>query len=395
MKTPDMAGWEAGSAAAQAPFMLVGAGETVTATGCRPVVVPAGGMPDIAALLGNGEAGASVLVGALPYDRARPAHLLRPETWARLPERSTARIFATPAMVRSVEASRWRVTAEPSLAAYQDAVVEVLARMQRQPRLRKVVLARALRVSGDRPIDVRSLLARLVEDPAATAFCVPLPPSGDAERLLVGATPELLVARQGEMVISHPLAGSARRSVDPVRDRDAAEGLAASGKDRREHQEVVTAILDQLAPYCRELGTPDGTQLVSTASMWHLGTRIVGRLRDTSRSSLELAALLHPTPAVCGTPRDQAAQVIAELEGYDRGFYSGAVGWCDARGDGAWHVALRCAEIAGHEARLHAGAGIVPGSDPVAEGEETAAKFAAMLRALGLDEAIAFEGAAA
>ncbi|MBS7543494.1 isochorismate synthase [Ancylobacter oerskovii] len=379
-------------------FALVGTGETVVASGCRQVPIRAGEplAPQLAAALADAGTADAVLVGALPYDRTQPAHLMRPSEWSRVPGRSGAGVFGQPSLVRvGGEASQWRVRPEPSLEVYRAAVTEALAHMERRPDLRKVVLSRALRVSGDRPIDVRALLGRLAEDPAATAFCVPLPPQGGTGRLLVGATPELLVSRRGEVVTSHPLAGSARRSADPLLDREAADALAISDKDNREHREVVTAILDQLAPYCRELGTPEGTRLVATASMWHLGTRIVGRLRDTAVSSLELAALLHPTPAVCGTPRDAAAELISELEVHDRGFYAGAVGWCEATGDGDWHVALRCAEIAGREARLHAGAGIVRGSDPVAEGEETAAKFAAMLRALGLDEAIAFEGTAA
>ncbi|MBS7586154.1 isochorismate synthase [Ancylobacter defluvii] len=397
MKTPEMTGDEAGAVApsvvAPSSFVLVGVGETVVANGCRPIPAAAGA--SLARQVSEALVGAAALVGALPYERARPAHLLRPTEWSRLPGRFTARAFGPPVLLRGGDTPHWQVTAEPSLAAYRTSVAEVLRRMENRPELRKVVLSRALRLSGDRPIDPRALLSRLAEDPAATAFSVPLPSTDGATRLLVGATPELLVSRRGEAMFSHPLAGSARRSSDPARDREAAENLAASTKDSREHREVVTAILDLLAPYCRELSTPEGTQLVSTASMWHLGTRIVGRLRDTTLSSLELAALLHPTPAVCGTPRDAAAELIAELEGHDRGFYAGAVGWCDAAGDGDWHVALRCAEISGGEAWLHAGAGIVPGSDPVAEGEETAAKFAAMLRALGLDEAIAFEGAAA
>lgn len=396
MKTPEMTGEGSGAVAPDAAlssFVLVGADETVVANGCRPIPAVAGA--SLARRVSEALEDAVAVVGALPYERLQPAHLLRPTEWSRLPQRSTARAFGPPALLRSCPVPHWQVTAEPSLAAYRASVAEALRQMERRPELRKVVLSRALRVSGDRPIDPRALLCRLAEDPAATAFCVPLPSADGTGRLLLGATPELLVSRRGDQVISHPLAGSARRSSDPGRDRDAAERLAASTKDGREHREVVTAILDLLAPYCRELGTPEGTQLVSTASMWHLGTRIVGRLRDPASSSLELAALLHPTPAVCGTPRDAAAELIAEIEGHDRGFYAGAVGWCDTAGDGDWYVALRCAEISGGEARLHAGAGIVPGSDPVAEGDETAAKFAAMLRALGIDEAIAFEGAAA
>ena len=118
--------------------------------------------------------------------------------------------------------------------------------------------------------------------------------------------------------------------------------------------------------------------------MWHLGTRIEGMLKDPEMPSVVLAALLHPTPAVCGVPMARANALIHDLEPVPRDFYAGAVGWCDARGDGAWYVAIRCAEIAGATARLYAGAGIVPGSDPMAEAAETGAKFGAFLAALGL-----------
>jgi isochorismate synthase len=120
--------------------------------------------------------------------------------------------------------------------------------------------------------------------------------------------------------------------------------------------------------------------------MWHLGTRIVGTLKDEETPVAELAAALHPTPAVCGLPRRRAAEVISALEGYDRGFYAGAVGWADEQGDGEWYVSIRSARIAGAHATLYAGAGIVAGSDPAAETDETSAKFVAMLSALGIDE---------
>jgi len=120
--------------------------------------------------------------------------------------------------------------------------------------------------------------------------------------------------------------------------------------------------------------------------MWHLGSTIEGVLRDPDVTALELALAIHPTPAVCGTPFDEALDVIGQLEPFDRDFYSGAVGWTDARGDGEWHVAIRCAEICGTSARLFAGAGIVDGSDPAAEAAETSGKFTALLRALGVDE---------
>ena len=127
--------------------------------------------------------------------------------------------------------------------------------------------------------------------------------------------------------------------------------------------------------------------LHATASMWHLGTRIHATLKDPKTSAVELLAQLHPTPAVCGTPRLAALQRIRELEPVPRGFYAGAVGWLDAQGDGDWYVAIRCARLQGTQLRLYAGAGIVAQSQPDAEVAETAAKFAALLNALGVHDA--------
>ncbi|MBB3771021.1 isochorismate synthase [Angulomicrobium tetraedrale] len=384
------------------PFALVSSGETLVGKGCLGLVAE-GDEPLGARVRAHLAASAAfrgpapdIVVGALPYEPGAPAHLFQPAELSRSAGRACfAAAFPPPALVRPPPARppHMCIAAEPPLAAYRAAVAEALVRMQASEGapmgevLRKIVLSRSLRLSSDRPIDASTLLRALARDAGVTAFCVPLAGAPQTPgRALVGATPELLVARQGTVVTSHPLAGSARRRREASADRAAAQALLASDKDRREHGEVVTAILDQLAPHCVDLGTPVGIGLTATASMWHLGTRITGRLRRTELSAIDLAVLLHPTPAVCGTPRALAARAIAELEGYDRGFYSGAVGWCDGAGDGTWHVALRCAEVAGHEARLYAGAGIVPGSDPVSEGEETSAKFAAMLQALGIDE---------
>ena len=186
---------------------------------------------------------------------------------------------------------------------------------------------------------------------------------------------------------SHPLAGSARRSNDTAADQAAADSLDHSDKDHREHALVVEAILDILAPHCRQLTAPSQPELMGTQTMWHLGTHIEGKLkRPDEVSAAELAAALHPTPAVAGSPRKAATDLIHRLEGYERGFYAGAVGWTDMAGDGVWYVSLRCAEVAGAEARLYAGAGVVEGSTPEGEAAETSAKFQAMLRAFGIDE---------
>lgn len=281
--------------------------------------------------------------------------------------------------------TRAAVTAMPPPAIYADMVRAAIAAIA-DGRIEKVVLARSLVVDAGRPVDPLVVADRLAEDPAVTTFFLDL--SDGAPRHFVGATPELLVSRTGRTVASRPLAGSAARSADGGRDRAAATALLRSDKDRREHRLVVEAILDTLAPLCRRLDVPDEPALHRTATMWHLGTAITGELKPDAPSAAGLAALLHPTPAVGGHPRDAAVDLIRHLEPVARGFYGGAVGWVDAAGDGEWHVALRCAEIAGSGLTLHAGAGIVAGSQPEAELAETAAKFRAMLGALDLRDAI-------
>ncbi|MBO1074561.1 isochorismate synthase (plasmid) [Roseomonas marmotae] len=317
----------------------------------------------------------AVLAGALPFDRAAGDHLVQAREVSR----------RAPPSAPEMPRARWTLRHDPAPEAFAGAVAEALVAMAAGD-LRKVVLSRSLLAEADRPIDLSALLRRLAGDPKVTGFLVPLPDDGGAPRVLAGATPELLVGKTGRGVLSHPLAGSARRQADPVADRAAAAALERSDKDRREHALVSEFVMDTLAPYCRSLAAPEGIQLTTTATMWHLGTRIMGELKDPGVSSAELAAALHPTPAVCGVPREASARLISRLEPYDRGFYAGAVGWCDGRGDGEWHVSIRCAEIAGRRARLYAGAGIVPGSDPAAETAETAAKFGAFLNALGIDE---------
>ncbi|WP_172329466.1 isochorismate synthase MenF [Mangrovicoccus sp. HB161399] len=325
-----------------------------------------------------------VIGGALPFDRRAddclwlaeaPGHSL-PEDGAAGPRRAAMELRADPPPV-----------------SYARAVGDALAAMSGESELRKVVLARALSVQSAEPFRLAGILARLSEDPAVLAYQVAVPGrAGDpGPRHLIGATPELLLGKVRHRIQSHPLAGSARRQADPAADAAAAAALAGSEKDRREHAIVVEYILDMLAPFCRTLGTPEGTRLTSTRSMWHLGTRIEGVLKEDGLPSAVLAAKLHPTPAVCGLPCNRAEELIRRLEPVPRDFYAGAVGWTDAHGDGAWHVAIRCAEICGAEARLYAGAGIVPGSDPEAEVAETGAKFGALLAALGLSEAAALD----
>ena len=179
-----------------------------------------------------------------------------------------------------------------------------------------------------------------------------------------------------------PLAGTAPRSGDPDEDLANAKALADSAKEREEHAIVVAAVEAVLGAYCDDLSLDAEPVLEPTANVWHLATRFEGTLRDPGVSALELVAALHPTPAVCGAPSTAARACIEASEPFDRGSYAGPVGWVDARGDGDWAIALRCAALDGERATLYAGAGIVAGSDPAREVDETDRKFRAFVDSL-------------
>lgn len=258
---------------------------------------------------------------------------------------------------------RW-ADGEVSAPAHMRAVATAVGRI-RSGHLSKVVLARDLLAIADQPIDARILLRRLADRfPSCYTFAC----AG-----LVGATPELLVRRRGGRIESLVLAGTM--------PRDDAAALYASAKDREEHTYVTDMVRAALAPLCRELTMPDDPELLRLSNLVHLATPVRGRLGE-QRSVLDVVAALHPTPAVGGTPTDTALDAIRELEAMDRRRYAGPVGWIDARGDGEWAIALRCAEIEGTQARLYAGGGIVAGSDPAAELAEVQTKFHVMRCAL-------------
>jgi isochorismate synthase len=316
-----------------------------------------------------------VLVGAFPFDLTRPARLALSGT-----VRHGAPLAAeTPPPAPARSAIRWSRRTE-DVAGYRSAVSRALRRMASGD-LDKVVLARAIELTGDRALRPVDLVAALAAgDPRAYVYSVDL-----GDRTLVGASPELLVSQRNGMVLANPLAGSAPRDPDPVRDGQNATALLYSAKDQGEHRVVVDAVADGLAPLCRRLTVPERPELLRTGTMWHLSSRVTGVPRD-GVTALDLALALHPTPAVCGLPTAAAETLITELEPFDRGFYAGMVGWTDARGNGEWAVTIRCVELRDRSLRLFAGAGVVPESTPDGEVAETAAKFRAVLRALNIEE---------
>lgn len=322
-----------------------------------------------------------VVLGALPFDRHRPALLTVPAV----------------TVGRDLTGQRWLTTVGPAeislsdaLPAYEPpdsftlvsprshtdwaALVAATVAALRHGELDKVVLAREVIVTANReflPADILRRLETLY--PSCMVF---------STGTFLGASPELLVSRQGRRVRSHPLAGTVARSGDPNADAALTGRMLNSAKEREEHRLVVAEVAAALRPVCRALDVPEAPAIVALRNVSHLGTLIEGELEGDGVSALELVARLHPTPAVAGTPTEAAVAYLTAAEGFDRGCYAGPVGWMDRQGDGEWAVAVRSAEVRGNTARLFAGVGVVPESDPAAELAETQLKLQALLAAV-------------
>ncbi len=292
----------------------------------------------------------------------------------KLLETAHTEIVGTQRSLPEPRASRFDVGPLTQVEVYLAAVAAARDAVRRGD-LTKAVIARDIEVAASEPIDVHAVLLRLKAS-FGSSYRYSL-------RGLVGASPELLVEVDGETVRSNPLAGTTARTGDPATDRSLADALLASEKNQIEHRVVVDMVHDALLPYCSYLDWEPEASVVAVANVQHLGTRVEGRLSRPIHAC-DLARLLCPTPALGGHPRDAADDLIARVEGMDRGLYGGAIGWCDARGNGTFAVTIRCAEFSADRtrARLFAGGGIVAESEPLAELAETQAKFQAMLSAL-------------
>jgi salicylate biosynthesis isochorismate synthase len=260
---------------------------------------------------------------------------------------------------------------------YEEAVARAVERIGRGD-FEKIVLAREVAVHAAAPHDAAAVHGVLRSAfSSCYVFCAA---RGDAA--FVAASPELLVRRDGPRAQTVALAGSIRRSADPAVDDHLGEQLLRSPKDRAEQAIVARRIARALRRHAVWVAAPDEPAVVKVANIQHLATPIRAQLREPV-GALELAGLLHPTPAVGAEPRAATGRIPA-LEGLDRGWYAGAVGWTDAGGDGEFCVALRCALVRGREARCYAGVGVVDGSDPAAELAETEVKLGALLPVLAL-----------
>ena len=273
-------------------------------------------------------------------------------------------------------AGEYKVRSPMPPSHYEEAVARAVQRI-RAGELEKIVLAREVEVHAPLDHDVGAVLGLLREAFASCyVFAV-----GRGDAVFLAASPELLVRREGQRASTVALAGSSRRSADPAVDEHLGEQLLQSDKDREENEIVVRRIARVLRPHSVWVTAAPEPALVRVANIIHLGTPIRAQLA-TPLSAIELAGVLHPTPAVGGEPGEVAAPLIPALEGLDRGWYAGTVGWTDAAGDGEFCVALRCALVRARVAHLYAGGGIVRDSDPVAELAETEVKLGALLPVL-------------
>ena len=330
-----------------------------------------------------------ICFGSFPFadDSTEPARLVVPEV---VVGRRDGRTFVTTITTRPeltpLETPGAAVPPAPPLdvafadgalspTAYAGAVAAAVGRIT-AGEVDKVVLARDLVVTSAEPIDPRWLLRRLADEYDNTwVFAV----AG-----LVGATPELLVRRDQGLVTSRVLAGTIRRTGDDEKDLALAASLARSSKDLEEHEYAVRSVAEALAPHCSSINVPESPFVLHLPNVMHLATDVAA-VAANGATALALAAALHPSAAVGGTPTADAVRIIGELERMDRGRYAGPVGWMDAAGDGAWGIALRCGAIDlndPRQIRIFAGCGIVAGSDPESEVAESVAKLVPMRDAL-------------
>ncbi|MCE9687294.1 isochorismate synthase [Shewanella sp. AS16] len=324
---------------------------------------------------------APIIMGAVPFDVTQVSNLYIPQSYefieATAPFPGGRASGSQPVALKQMQS-------QPNEQRFKQGVAQAVANFNLSD-IKKAVLSRILELEFSAGVDVDTLLANLIsQNPNGYHFRIPMADGGE----LLGVSPELLIRKQGERIFSNPLAGSAKRQTDAAEDLIVGQNLKKSSKDSYEHSLVIEAIRHILTPVCRRLDIPAGPELISTAAMWHLSTKIAAQLRDPCMSALQLACLLHPTPAVCGSPAGEAHKLIKLVEAFDRGLFSGMVGWCNEAGDGEWAVTIRCATVKDRRVRLFAGAGIVKESCPESEWLETQAKLGTMLNALGVRQLV-------
>jgi salicylate biosynthesis isochorismate synthase/menaquinone-specific isochorismate synthase len=326
-------------------------------------------VPEVALARRGGDVRLTLAARAAPDDV--------PEELAERLERRARELRGDPLpLLDPAPAGRFHIASIAPPEHYEAAVARAVERI-RAGDFEKIVLAREVAVHAPAAHDAAAVFGVLrAAFESCYVFC-----AGRGDAAFIAASPELLVRREGLRASTVALAGSIRRSADPAVDDHLGEQLMRSDKDREEQEIVARRIARALRRYAVWVAAPDEPAIVKVANIQHLATPIRAQLTHP-RSAIELAGLLHPTPAVGGEPHAAAAPRIPAFEGLDRGWYAGPVGWTDANEDGEFCVALRCALLRGREARLYAGVGVVRDSDPAAELAETEVKLGALLPVL-------------
>jgi salicylate biosynthesis isochorismate synthase/menaquinone-specific isochorismate synthase len=323
-------------------------------------------VPAVSLARGSGGTAATINVSVAPDDTAD-------QLMDRVSRRLESMVARELPLLDPSPAGTYRVHSTMPPAHYEEAVAAAVRRI-RAGMIEKVVVAREVEAHAPTAHDPAAVLGILRQEfPSCYVFAV-----GHGEATFLAASPELLVRRQGQRASTVALAGSIGRSADPAVDDHLGERLLGSPKDREENAIVARAISRVLAPHAVWVTAAPEPVVIKVANIQHLATPIRAQLA-APLPAVELAGVLHPTPAVGGDPRERAVELIPALEGFDRGWYAGAVGWTDQTGDGEFCVALRCALLRGPEAHLYAGCGIVRDSDPASELAETELKLAALL----------------
>jgi isochorismate synthase len=302
----------------------------------------------------------------------------RGRTFATAAEQDAAELLDLETPRATAQAARTLTVSSVRNPVSWTAAVETAAARLRAGEAAKVVLAREVMARGDGVV-AAAMVARSLRSAYPSCFIYLI--TGADGTAFVGASPELLVRRSGMRAYAQPMAGSVARGATEADDERLARRLEDSAKDVAEHRLAADFVVDALKPFS-ETVTAHPPEVVRFTNIQHLATAVTADLRQPAATALELAAALHPTPAVGGWPRAAADKLIDELEAMERGWYAGAVGWMDASGDGEFAIALRCGLLWEDGARLYAGVGVMPTSDAAQELEETELKFKALLTAL-------------
>lgn len=319
-----------------------------------------------------------LVFGAIPFDVTESGTLYITDLWEKndVPFQKRSKISLGVSKNNIVNKKIYEPSPERYIEMVKKAIEDIKAN-----KLDKLVLSRGIEVRYEQEIDVSSILRQLYRHNSGGYTYALRKEDND---VLIGASPEMLVSKRGGSIYSNPLAGSRPRGKTLDEDEFFAQELQNSQKDLSEHKFVVDNIAEKMSEICDNVIFPKVPNLIHTSQLWHLSSVIKGNLKNPDLSVLDAALAIHPTPAICGVPQNEAYRKIIELEGKSRGLFTGIIGWCDENGDGDWAIAIRGAIIKNNIAIVKAGAGIVNGSVPEEELRETEVKFKTVLSVFDL-----------